>query len=168
MKVSPNSVLNESNYLTEPTKRCRVMGKKCVVWSQTVYHLWNWISQIDTNVLVTALALFHASPTARQRGFHAETGPLRAGAHVPGTCLLQGGCGTQLQICLSACAPLTMKHCLSAVSLDKVNVLLNNALPCYSALRFMKCFHLCIIWFTEQLWGKYNDPCFTRQKTEAL
>ena len=89
--------------------------------------------------------LTRITTTAHQRGFHAETGPLRADACVLGTCLVPGGCGIQLQVRLSACASLTMQRCLSTVSLDKVKVLLNDALPWHSALRFMKCFHLCII-----------------------
>lgn len=63
--------------------------------------------------------LTRVTATAHQGGFHAETRPLRAGARVPGTCLLRGGCGIQLQIHLSACASLTMQCCLSKVSLDK-------------------------------------------------
>lgn len=46
--------------------------------------------------------------TPHQRGFHTEIGPLRADVHVQDTQLLRGGCGIQLQLCLSACAPLSI------------------------------------------------------------
>lgn len=58
---------------------------------------------------------------------------------------------------------------LNNESLDKVNVLLDNALPRYGALRFYEVLSLVYhLIYRTTLCGKYNYPCFTKEKTEAL
>lgn len=127
------------------------MGKKCVVWSQTAYHLWNWIYHIDTNVLVTVLGALHVLLSPSERFAH-RNWAFEGWCTCPRYTAIKGrlwDSTPDMSFCLCSFERITLP--LNSESLDKVNVLLNNAEPWYSALRFMKCFHFYIIYFIEQL-----------------
>lgn len=78
--------------------------------------MWLGIRQLTVYETGSAPVLVTAPSQPKQSGSIQE-GPSRADRHAQDTQLLRGSSGTQLQLCLSACAPFTIQPRLSTVNL---------------------------------------------------